>query len=87
MQYVVGTVTGCTVVSGQSVFCFTTGNGTTPAALYVSSIGGAFAQVGGTVGGVSSIAVNGGAAQTGAVALTIPSKVTINPVTPTGTIQ
>jgi len=40
-----------------------------------------------TITGVTSITVNGGTAQTGPVALTIPSKVILNPITPTGVIQ
>jgi hypothetical protein len=41
----------------------------------------------GGAGGVTQITVNGGAPQTGNVALTIPTKVVLNSVTPTGTIQ
>lgn len=55
IQYVAGTVSGCTVTSGQSTFCFTTGSSTTAAALYLSSVGGAFAAIGGGTSGVQKV--------------------------------
>ena len=60
------THTSCTPVTGQTSICLASDG------LWQSINGGAFTQVGGA--GVTSIAVNGGTAQTGAVALTIPSK-------------
>lgn len=61
----------CTVTPNVTTFCFADDG------LFVSLTGAAFAQVGQpSVTGVSSISVNGGTAQTGAVALTIPTKAT-----------
>lgn len=63
------THTSCTVATGITQFCFASDG------LWQSISGGAYTQLG-TPGGVTSISVNGGTAQTGAVALTIPSKAT-----------
>jgi len=52
--------------------------------IWESSTTGWFKPTASLTGGVTQITVNGGTAQTGAVALTIPTKVTI---TSTGTIQ
>jgi hypothetical protein len=62
--------TACTLsTTGSATFCFATDG------LWQSLNGGAYTQIGASAG-VTSIAVNGGAAQTGAVALTIPTKAT-----------
>jgi hypothetical protein len=75
--------TSCTVTTSTTQVCFATDG------LWVSVNGAAYVQVqtGTPAAVVTSIAVNGGTAQTGAVSLTIPTKVVMNPVTPTGTIQ
>lgn len=71
--------TNCPVTAGLTTYCYA-GDG-----LWVSLNGAALVQLG--AGGVTSIAVNGGSPQTGAVAIKIPTGVTMNPITPTGTIQ
>ena len=57
------------VAAGVSQYCFATDG------IWQSLNGVAWVQVGVQAGGVSSITVNGGTAQTGPVALTIPTKV------------
>lgn len=64
------THTSCTVATGITQFCFASDG------LWQSISGGAYTQIGTPAAGVTSISVNGGTAQTGAVALTIPSKAT-----------
>lgn len=63
-------------ISGQTSYCFA-GDG-----LWVALNGTAYAQLGST--GVSSVSVNGGTPQTGAVIIKVPTTVT---GTWTGTIQ
>lgn len=64
------THTSCTVSTGITQFCFASDG------LWQSLNGGAYTQLGVITGGVTSISVNGGTAQTGAVSITIPSKAT-----------
>lgn len=68
------------VVTGQTIWCFA-GN----AVIYVSNNGAAYVQYAPpSAGGVTSVVVNGGTPQIGAVTLTIPTKAT---TTATTTIQ
>ena len=66
------THTACTVPAATTQMCLASDG------LWLSVNGAAYVQVqtGAVVAGVTSIAVNGGTAQTGAVALTIPTKAT-----------
>jgi hypothetical protein len=78
-----GPVSTCSRPVGVTYVCFGTDdiiaskNGAAPVSLFPGAV----------AAGVTQITVNGGTAQTGAVALTIPTKVVLNPVTPTGVIQ
>lgn len=74
---VAATHTSCVVAVSTTQLCFATDG------LWLSVNGAAYVQVqtGTVVTGVTSIAVNGGLAQTGAVALTIPTKATSSTTT------
>jgi len=64
------TVASCTIPAtpvGWTWFCYT-GDGK----IYVSIKGAAYVLYAGSASGVTSLSVNGGAAQTGPIALTIP---------------
>ena len=65
----------CTVTAATTKYCFA-GDG-----LWLSLNGAAYVQVGAATAGVSSISVNGGSAQTGAVLLIIPTKATTTATT------
>jgi hypothetical protein len=70
-----GLHTSCTVTPTSTTYCFAADG------LWQSINGGAFTQLGGGVAGVTSVTVNGGTPQTGAVALTIPTQATTTSTT------
>jgi hypothetical protein len=67
--------TSCTPSTGQTTLCIASDG------VWVSTAGAAFTQLGGGVAGVTSVTVNGGTPQTGAVALTIPTQATTTSTT------
>jgi hypothetical protein len=80
-----GPHTTCTTpVAGSYFLCVATDG------VYVSNNGGSYFQImppSSAVAGVTSLSVNGGTPQTGAVAISIPTKFVGNSMTVTGSIQ
>lgn len=78
MQGTAAHTTCITPVAGSYFLCVATDG------VWVSNSGGAYFQIlpqAAQVAGVTSLSVNGGAAQTGSVALTIPTKATSSTTT------
>jgi hypothetical protein len=67
--------TSCVPTTGQTTLCIASDG------VWVSTAGAAFTQLGGGVSGVTSVTVNGGTAQTGAVTLSIPTQATTTSTT------
>jgi hypothetical protein len=63
--------TSCTITASTTTYCFASDG------LYWSNAGGTYALLASaTTAGVTSLSVNGGTAQTGAVAITVPTAAT-----------